>query len=714
MRGTRPGGGPAAIYSKGTPHKSFSAKGSRRFFRVLLALFVATTLVSNSMQLHQLSPKVFGSGADINGDQVVDYKDLAILAAAYGKRKGDSGYNEHADLNGDNIIDYKDLAILAANYGTTVTSTTVTSSTTTGTQTSLKTTTTTGPTTSTTTVTSPTTTSTQTTFKTTTTTGPTTTTTPMNYTIFIDLLDGKVKARNVVTGGIDFSGADAAAVLQRVIDALSNSGGSILLERGTYVWQSIPTLPRSLPNWLKIVGEGGVTIRLTSNGPRAFDFKKIADYDTFQNIWVENLTIDCNNLGGRHHVVLGTYISGTPQTRINIQDIKIRSVRTVNVPVDPTLATFRVNVALWVNHPGTSETQTKIQRILIEDCDFSGGNIGVAVYGDHVGPSAAVNVFLDEIDIHRCRHSLGSAQARQFDSANFHVGSAGFGGSVHISDCYGEYSADTGVEVNAMTHVLVENTEIRDALQGAFLQINYNNPQYGVGQEVTFHNCHAKRISLAAGSQAKGFIVASSGSYATGTVIFDDCTVYSVGATHVLGECLQVDVENGMTGLVVDRFKVAYTGITHTSGSHGLVPISIEPRGGSVATHVTIRDVDIIASGSVTGGTLWLNLISLEGSMYVDMSDVRFDVNITNLTDYATEAIVIGPPDTVSTIDGVFKRIIFKRIDDLAHPDGFLIGGTARLTIPDQIRIENCEFTDIPPGNEVVFQGTSNAAKVYF
>jgi hypothetical protein len=54
---------------------------------------------------------------DINGDGIVDYKDLARLAAAYGKGKGDPGFDINVDLNGDGIIDYKDLAILAANYG---------------------------------------------------------------------------------------------------------------------------------------------------------------------------------------------------------------------------------------------------------------------------------------------------------------------------------------------------------------------------------------------------------------------------------------------------------------------------------------------------------------------------------------------------------------------------------------------------------------------
>jgi Mg-chelatase subunit ChlD len=54
---------------------------------------------------------------DINEDGVVDYRDLTMLAAVYGKSKGDPGFDIKADLNNDDIINYIDLAILAANYG---------------------------------------------------------------------------------------------------------------------------------------------------------------------------------------------------------------------------------------------------------------------------------------------------------------------------------------------------------------------------------------------------------------------------------------------------------------------------------------------------------------------------------------------------------------------------------------------------------------------
>ena len=54
---------------------------------------------------------------DLNNDGIVNAKDSAILAAAFGKRKGNSGYNEAADFNKDGIINAKDKAIISANFG---------------------------------------------------------------------------------------------------------------------------------------------------------------------------------------------------------------------------------------------------------------------------------------------------------------------------------------------------------------------------------------------------------------------------------------------------------------------------------------------------------------------------------------------------------------------------------------------------------------------
>ncbi len=54
---------------------------------------------------------------DINDNGEVDLPDLAILGAAYGTKRGETGFNEKADLNGDDEVGLPDLAMLGAHYG---------------------------------------------------------------------------------------------------------------------------------------------------------------------------------------------------------------------------------------------------------------------------------------------------------------------------------------------------------------------------------------------------------------------------------------------------------------------------------------------------------------------------------------------------------------------------------------------------------------------
>lgn len=73
----------------------------------------------NYQGLHSYGKTIFRISitGDINGDGRVNYKDLFILAAAYGSYVGGEKYNVGADLNGDGKVNYQDLFLLAASYG---------------------------------------------------------------------------------------------------------------------------------------------------------------------------------------------------------------------------------------------------------------------------------------------------------------------------------------------------------------------------------------------------------------------------------------------------------------------------------------------------------------------------------------------------------------------------------------------------------------------
>ena len=55
--------------------------------------------------------------ADVNGDCIVDVSDLAIMGAAFGKTRGQTGYTSAADINNDAVIDVSDLALLGSVFG---------------------------------------------------------------------------------------------------------------------------------------------------------------------------------------------------------------------------------------------------------------------------------------------------------------------------------------------------------------------------------------------------------------------------------------------------------------------------------------------------------------------------------------------------------------------------------------------------------------------
>lgn len=54
---------------------------------------------------------------DVNGDGVIDQKDLDLVRAAFGSKPGDPNYNPAYDLNHDGVIDVRDIAKVSGNYG---------------------------------------------------------------------------------------------------------------------------------------------------------------------------------------------------------------------------------------------------------------------------------------------------------------------------------------------------------------------------------------------------------------------------------------------------------------------------------------------------------------------------------------------------------------------------------------------------------------------
>jgi hypothetical protein len=88
------------------------------FSRVFLVLLLLC-LLEVGFKVSVASTAEQGSGPrlpDLNGDGIVDMRDIAIYVRAYGSHAGDPDWNSAADLNYDGVVDMGDVAIIIEDY----------------------------------------------------------------------------------------------------------------------------------------------------------------------------------------------------------------------------------------------------------------------------------------------------------------------------------------------------------------------------------------------------------------------------------------------------------------------------------------------------------------------------------------------------------------------------------------------------------------------
>mgnify|MGYP000035217111 CR=1 FL=1 len=83
----------------------------------LTQALICVTFVHNETET-RITIVQTGAG-DINGDQKVDIRDIAITAYAFGSYPGHSRWDPLADINGDGRVNIRDIAFVAYNYGNT-------------------------------------------------------------------------------------------------------------------------------------------------------------------------------------------------------------------------------------------------------------------------------------------------------------------------------------------------------------------------------------------------------------------------------------------------------------------------------------------------------------------------------------------------------------------------------------------------------------------
>jgi hypothetical protein len=395
--------------------------------------------------------------------------------------------------------------------------------------------------------------------------------------------DGLTYGKSSVTGLADLVNTDPAAVYGSAMAALASAprGGTIGL-LGPLAWQSVPSIPRNIANDKKIHTRGfGARVTLSSSGSRFADFTRIADGDNFRNYELTDLIVDGNNVASltTKHVLLGNLGTGAWTSRVNFSNITGRRITVLNVPTG-TSVNYQV-VSFGSAHLASGESQTEITRILFEDCDFQGGNVGVAMLGTGIYTAGlGVNVWHDDITLTRVKHDTLLTPTVGRPDANFQIGGVGYGGTVRMTECSGSNSGDVTYEIDAIQDFLGVGCKGTDGWNAKFFNRNFRAPVAVASQKNTWRDCVGENVNIdRANRDCSDFEIggdAATAGYIFGEMAILDCqtsdgvtTIPAVGGANISAQTVQ------FRKLTVRNLGITYSNLNVTGGGNSPVLIDI-------------------------------------------------------------------------------------------------------------------------------------------
>jgi hypothetical protein len=511
--------------------------------------------------------------------------------------------------------------------------------------------------------------------------------------------------------GADPTGAtDSSTKMQQAINDLGLAGGEIILSgRGaTFLWlNATPKIKPFMTGRLTIRIAAGVTVKLTNNNRRFLDPGKVADHDIFRKLTITGGgTIDVDNVTGNNHSIFGTLQGGSYMTRVGFEDIIIENLTVINAPVDPTMTAHRLHVWIMPKHPASAEaTQDKITNIVVRDLKLIGGNAGVGIGAITDDGLYNANVFLDDIVIERCYHTMLSPSAGTFYSSNFHVGQSAFGNRVTIRDCVGLYAADDGIEINGMDSAVVENCRLLDAVLVGVLVRNFRPSANPSLQKTTLRNIVVEHRSLGTTSATPGRGFMYSGTNDLGAVEMKDCIYYRNGDaysdTNNYDEALQLTAP--VKSFTSDGLRVVIEGYNTTSTAQtlGNALCAFNPSN-SPTCHISLKNSDVRVSGvrnaASTNYKIWRPFsFSPSGTSEVTLTidGLVFDYGQTN-------SAGAGTAQVLCFIGGVVRSNI-RRLAILGTTDlGITLATVAAGVSPaSRYRFDGCDSSKVT-GTEFV------------
>ena len=521
--------------------------------------------------------------------------------------------------------------------------------------------------------------------------------------------DGVTVAAYDKTGATVSSGTDGGAVLTACLPAAASAGATIEFRNDGHVfpWGSVPALPKGITGKLVICGNG-VTVKLSAGGPRFLDFNRTADYDTFQNIEISDLLIDCNSVGGQHHIVLGTYVAGAQVMRLNLDQIAVRRVKVINVPTDSTLTNHRRGLVLGTVQATASEgTQTTVTNIIVEDYRQEGGNSGIEITGSFTGSLATgCNTFVNNIFVNRWYHDTGAIAVARFASSNVQIGGSGQLGRVYVGKGYGRGSGDIGVEIDCPREAVIEDVVIEDAFNSALYFVNYTQPAFVGENRWTARNVVNRKISTAsATNRLLNAATKTTNVVALGDIYLLNCTAeqHTAEAASTTGWAVAIndDASIGCRSMTISDCLFVSDSI---NTGVGVTMLAVSFASATTTCRVTMRNVRIALTGAVTGGvTLILRAVQFTTGVFVFLIDgLSVDNQITGNATNAMTTLAIATSGSTTTADGTVRNMRLTASDTTVA--GVTVRGTGYLTIPTgkQIMIADSDLVQAKAGSEVV------------
>jgi hypothetical protein len=517
-----------------------------------------------------------------------------------------------------------------------------------------------------------------------------------------------------------FSGAEPGAVLQSVINALGLRGGTIVLTGDDdFAWGSVPAVPAGITGRLTIRSHGRAKVVLSGTGPRFLD---PASTGSTQNVTLQGIVVDAaaiKDTAEGHHLLFGNARAGVLYNQIDFRGVRIVGCKVLNGRVGTSSSTTHNGVYLATVHTAAGQPRNVVEDVIIDDLYVSGCLQGVGIVGLKSGTwTGEPDIWIDNVTVRNLRHDIGSVPPGFAGSAHVHIGSRAQVGRVTVENVYGYGSRDVGVEINNFQDATVDNAVFEEYNGFAVFFTNHRPPrrtrdQHGVARNV--HGRHLAANGAVLSNACSVVAVATSGVAAipVGAVDVEGGSYYrdvpSITSSGLAGIAVRADTE--MRSFSCEDFESHLVGINHTAAAAANpLPYLIQPK--NTPTPVRLARLRSVAEGTAAAGAGAVTLYhyDLNGNAILDVDDISTRMDITGASDFGHRLMQIGRL-AGSNIRGTIRRP--KVLSAAAtQPRGVVVSGTGSLTIPNELRIEDGDFSAMPSPSIDVFVDATQATKV--